>query len=328
MRGIYKICILLVFVCLAFNIKSAERIYLDSCVVCSGTSFTDSLPENVKSYSISMNVALSNNADGFGESKSKWGITWAHSQDLYYSITFKYGNTDYGDFLDKRYVDIFVEKVVSGKNKIIKKYRYTKGFDMYTDYNRFVLEVYKDEVRIFGGNNDILHISTLKIQNTMSGDFTIFAKNSDLALSPLIVEYETDMAKILTTKYNSQYLKQYLEKSNDKIEGYWKYLDRNNDPLRARPGGYYRLAIVKENEEYLILYVSDAEVNADEWNTGMLKGRLKPTIFKDHYDLVWYDADMKIMDKDIHAFIVENSILTLEFPIYKTTLRFSKEANR
>ena len=56
----------------------------------------------------------------------------------------------------------------------------------------------------------------------------------------------------------------------------------------------------------------------------MLKGRLKPTIFLDHYDLEWVDSTFERMNRDIHAQLTDGAILSLSFPLLKTTVRFSK----
>ena len=56
----------------------------------------------------------------------------------------------------------------------------------------------------------------------------------------------------------------------------------------------------------------------------MVKGRLKPTVFIDHYDLEWTDATFETIDRDIHASVTDNAILTLSFPLLNTTFRFSK----
>ena len=56
----------------------------------------------------------------------------------------------------------------------------------------------------------------------------------------------------------------------------------------------------------------------------MLKGRLRPGIFENHYSLEWIDAEFEPVTEDIHADISQGAILTLSFPLLKTTLRFSK----
>ena len=74
----------------------------------------------------------------------------------------------------------------------------------------------------------------------------------------------------------------------------------------------------------MLIYLSGAQINQINWVEGMIKGRLRPTIFQNHYDLIWYDSMFDIIDTDAYATIVD-SILTLEFPLYKTQIRFYKE---
>lgn len=320
----------LIFLTLLFTqsiiCNAVELFYIDTCVVDKNDTYSKEIPASATYLFLDMNVALSNNGDGFGYNKSEWGITWSQSHHGYYQITFKCGNTDYGDLSDIRYMDIVVSKVQNGKAETINKYHITNGLDMYLGFNRFSIEIYKHELRIFGGNKDVFNIGNVKIDSNPGGTFTIFSNNTKLNIQPIAGEYELDKIKFLASKYQDEnILNLHIEKSKNPIVGYWKYLDRNNDPDRARPGGYYRLAIVEDDGGYLILYISDAEVNKIQWQTGMIKGRLIPTIFRDHYDLVWYDADMEEISRDIHASIINNVILSLEFPLYKTTLRFSKE---
>ena len=112
--------------------------------------------------------------------------------------------------------------------------------------------------------------------------------------------------------------------SVDPLEGYWSYLDRETDDSRARLGGRYDLAIVKEGDEYVLLYVDGAEVNSSMWKPMMIKGSMKPTPFKSHYDLTWYDSMMEPMDDDTFSMVDGDMILTLKFPVYRSQLRFYK----
>lgn len=82
--------------------------------------------------------------------------------------------------------------------------------------------------------------------------------------------------------------------------------------------------MLKVKDDYLIIYLSGAETNSSNWKEGMIKGRLKATIFQNHYDLEWYDSLFELIDVDAYASI-NNSILTLEFPLYKAKVRFFKQ---
>ena len=59
----------------------------------------------------------------------------------------------------------------------------------------------------------------------------------------------------------------------------------------------------------------------------MLKGTLRRAAFIGHYDLKWIDATFRPIESDLHAILEEGSLLTLSFPLYKTTLRFAKLPN-
>ena len=56
----------------------------------------------------------------------------------------------------------------------------------------------------------------------------------------------------------------------------------------------------------------------------MLKGRLYPTIFQNHYNLEWYDAYMEPMAEEVSANLVDGVILSFEFPLFRSRMRFSR----
>lgn len=110
------------------------------------------------------------------------------------------------------------------------------------------------------------------------------------------------------------------------VSGFFSYLDRENDPRMAEPGGFYTLAIVPDaDDSFRIIYIDGAKVNAQRWKTGMTKGRLIPTEFTGHYDMQWIDSDGIGMDSEISAsFLSADGILELNFPLYNTRMRFRK----
>lgn len=129
----------------------------------------------------------------------------------------------------------------------------------------------------------------------------------------------------LLTGWTMEEIAERISTSKDPLEGFWSYLDRENDRRYARPGGEYRLAVVKSDAgTYDIIYVGGAETNRARWTPGMLKGRLRVTAFADNYDLEWYDAGMEERGREAYATLTSPAILTLYFPLLKTQLRFSK----
>jgi hypothetical protein len=59
----------------------------------------------------------------------------------------------------------------------------------------------------------------------------------------------------------------------------------------------------------------------------MFKGHISKTIFSGNYDLRWIDATMEPIGEDAYATIENGVILTINFPIYKSQVRFAKVMN-
>lgn len=109
-----------------------------------------------------------------------------------------------------------------------------------------------------------------------------------------------------------------INNSGDISEGYWSYLDRDTDPTSVGLGGNYRLATLRRPDGAIeIIYLSGARHNKDFWKPMMLKGLLKPTIFTNHYDLIWYDAYGSRISDETSADIIDGSIIRLNFPLLR-----------
>lgn len=118
-------------------------------------------------------------------------------------------------------------------------------------------------------------------------------------------------------------------------EGIWHFLDRDTDNRSIRLGGEYTIAIVADEESasgnnvpksYTIIYFDGARVENGSWKPGMKKGRLTATSFQNHYNLSWITADMQYLDTECNARLSDDkSIISLNFPIYGSTVRFSRQ---
>lgn len=103
----------------------------------------------------------------------------------------------------------------------------------------------------------------------------------------------------------------------------YEYLDRETLLTGVRLGGYYRIGLSpRDDGGFDIIYLSGADENCDVWHKGMLKGRLIPTIFQNHYNLVWRYADGIVEATDLWGEL-NGPILDLHFPRDKSRLRFS-----
>lgn len=98
------------------------------------------------------------------------------------------------------------------------------------------------------------------------------------------------------------------------LAGLWQFLDRDMDSTLAFLPRKYTLEVVADGEAYLIYT-----------DTGEYKGRLTPSPFAGHWYLSWRTADGRLLEGETSADIeTAGTILRLNFPLLRTTLRFVK----
>ena len=142
----------------------------------------------------------------------------------------------------------------------------------------------------------------------------------------------TASAKIITAKElvfdSPDSLYAHLADSHNQAEGLWVMLDRDTDARRFIIGGDYRLATVCSPDQsgaVDIIYIDGARVSHDKWKSMRLKGRLVPTPFTGHYDLMWVEPTGNVISEEASADILENgTILRLNFPLYSSSVRFRR----
>lgn len=126
------------------------------------------------------------------------------------------------------------------------------------------------------------------------------------------------------TPWDENSLAERFASTADHREGFYDYLDCDMDTERCRLGGRYRLAVVNDGKGgYDLVYISGAEENSREWETGMLKGKLTPTLFQNHYNLSWLDSGFADDMEDLWG-MLDGTLLSLSFPRERTTVRFSR----
>ncbi len=303
---------------------NAKNYYVKSVRLIPDSCYLINVGDSIATLSVEARVAVAENKECAGESKSKWRLVWNYrSKNDYKYVELAWRNTDFGDFADTRQAVVNVVEVKNGVENALKTVVFDRNLDLSVGYNSLLVEVSNGKYNVFAGGNKYVYIGAFSSDESIQGlcgvSSTVFASVSNFA-----VESTPDYKRILQTEYTTVTLDRLFNSVATQHEGYWTYLDRNNDPDRARVGGRYRLALVKDDNDYMIIYIDGAMTNEGNWQEGMIKGRLSATIFKDHYDLEWYDSMFDLIEADAHAYI-ENSILTLEFPLYKTQIRFSKK---
>ena len=115
-----------------------------------------------------------------------------------------------------------------------------------------------------------------------------------------------------------------LMSSSDQRVGIYEYLDSDIDTGMCRLGGRYRLGVLPDGAGgYEIVYLGGAETNGGAWRSGMVKGRLTPTVFRDHFNLEWIDAEMSDDMEDLWC-LFDGVVMELHFPQERGVIRFSR----
>lgn len=207
------------------------------------------------------------------------------------------------------------------------KARITKGVGALGSYNTFAVAIdfQHHTLRLLGGASSLsegikadipVPVNAIRFGVKIEGKWDL-----DLAVASVT----PDRAAALRTAYTSEAIASILSESNAPPAGYWKYLDRDCDAQYARLGGEYRLAIVPDcdTDDFIIIYLDGAVTYTSVWQEGMIKGRLSPTPFEGHYDLIWYDAMMLPHSAECSATLEQPAILRLDMPLLKAKIRLA-----
>lgn len=197
------------------------------------------------------------------------------------------------------------------------------------EYNSLGVTFSRDGLHVSGGyrhNSPLVSVATGYFKPESAG----VRATGKVAVADFAMQATRSPETKLQSGHTAASLAADFASSTDGAEGFWSYLDRENDPRYARPGGRYTVALRRNaDSSYDIIYISGAEVNGQRWSEGMIKGHLRPTAFKDHFDLEWIDSTFRIHDRDIHASLDSvTGILTLYFPLLKTKIRLSRNTRQ
>ena len=202
------------------------------------------------------------------------------------------------------------------------------GVDCHSGTNSWDISVSSQTICISAGNHTLIPVLDITSPALKFVGFGFTASPAaHILVSDITVTDNTPVAKRQSTEYEDiEKLKTRLENPQDSIEGYWTLFDRTLEETLLQMGGDYRLAIIKEGDKYLILYLSGAKTNASAWKPGMIKGRLIPDPFPETYSVVWYDSEGNPLSKDIKAQLGEGSTLLIQFPYQSSVVRLRKHA--
>lgn len=250
--------------------------------------------------------------------KARWGIRVGQL-----CISLASGRSACGNFEERPVLRMMIER----DGTVLRDTMLTDGFATESGEENSLAVTVSDrgDLVVEGGMRRLMPLAVIP-DCGVSGEspVSLFATGR-LDVAMIAVETVVDPLTSTVSGWTVGALDEYFSVRRPLPEGRWAYLDAVTDEVRARRGGRYSLAVVasESGDGWDIIYLGGAAVNSDKWKPGMLKGHMRRTIFKDHYDVEWIDATFRPMTFDVSAQIEQGAILQFNFPRYKSTLRFS-----
>lgn len=258
----------------------------------------------------------------------QWGVVFnMDDRGNYYAVVLSCDNSaPYDDIADQRTMQVSLVKNDDGSTIELASTTVSKGISLEDDLNTVCVDVDDRSVRVSIGKDElqeVLEANVSRPSGTVWVGYLVGA-GSRVSIERAVLTIENENQVAATTLWTLDALDEYLATSIDPMEGYWKYLDRDMEDKWLRLGGRYTLAVVRADDGYDLIYINGAQVKKSQWQPCMLKGHITRTQFTGNYDLCWIDATMEPISEDCYAAIENGVILTLNFPIYKSQVRFAK----
>lgn len=280
-----------------------------------------------KTYSIKNPMTGSNTT----LTSTTWGLVFNYDeQGNYYAVVLECDNsTPYDDITDKRTMKVMLVEHTPEQSSVVAQTTLDRGVSLEDGMNTLSVDVDEHGVTVSIGRIDMLEVvlksSSLRRPAGAVAVGYLVGPGARVAIEiAALTIYNDNQVADLQTEWTREALDEYFAASADPVEGYWQYLDRDMEDMWLKLGGRYTLAVVRADYGYDIIYMDGAQVKKSLWQPGMLKGHITKTIFSGNYDLFWIDATMEPIDDEAYATVENGVILTLNFPTYKSQVRFAK----
>ena len=260
-----------------------------------------------------------------------WGLIFNYDEDgNYCAVVMSCDNSaPFDDITDQRVMQVKLIKREGSSTTELAQTSLSKGVSLEDGMNTLCVDVNDRNVRVSIGKEELEQILEADLPRP-EGEVAVgylVGPGSRVAIERAVLTIENEKQVSPSTMWTLEALDEHFDTSSDPVEGYWKYLDRDMTDEWLRLGGRYTLAVVRTDNGYDLIYIDGAQVKKSMWHTGMLKGHMNKTIFGGNYDATWIDATMEPIDKDVQATIENGVILTVNFPVYKSQVRFAKVLN-
>lgn len=319
-RRILPFAISLLSICFISLISDArDSLYPTPIKIASDYSVVDSLPPHIAECAYHLRIDVPHNIV-----EPKWSVTLCYADSSTTVVSLHLDNahghdSDYASPLDVSIISYPQQTVVPEAPQSL---RLSQGLDPSCSGWSLTLTKLPDSPQLICcvGQTAPLASFPVRLDSLRS---IVFCSHTSLGLSRISLRTKESDHIFSSIVANADQVMSRLQASTDPVEALWIPLDQDTDPRRLGIGGKYTLATLMTPDSSIeIIYLQGAERNAHFWHTPMLKGRLIPTQFLNHYDLVWYDAFGNKIDQSTSADIVDNAILKLNFPLYGGSMRF------
>lgn len=263
-----------------------------------------------------------------GESLTAWGVRWTDKNDNPCEFLLKWHNSDLGSFNDRRSMIISISR---GAETLMTD-TVTEGVNLFKGPNSLKLSLSpQGDARWTVGGTALGAAGSLAMGEPRDDSFALFAQGSDLNVFSSRTSIIEDKREYAVTPFTDASFFPSGENNLFNPAGVWEFLDRDNDARWARLGGRYVLGVRpcdNNTGEWDIIYLEGAVTNAGRWKPGMWKGRLSSTPFNNHFNLMWVDAAFEVMSRTDECSATlsdDGSIITLSFPLDRSTIRFYRK---
>lgn len=221
-------------------------------------------------------------------------------------------------------------RVFKGGKEVSRPVIITEGINPYTGINNWELSLNSDAISLKGGSRKLQDIIKVKgeFKNIKEIGYISFP-GSRLSVTDISLDLNPGKGSGFFPEYaDYDFLDKRFKISEDPLEGYWVVFDRELEESLLKMGGDYKMALVKEDEKYLLIYLEGARVNSSLWKAGKVKGILHPSHFKGIYEATWIDSQGLPLSHEIKAQEGEGGTLTFSFPYQSSTIRLRKIESR
>lgn len=299
------------------------------------------IPDDVQSFRFEIKLANETNVEGrnlvyidksgqqVSTDISVWGIVWLYQDsNNFHFLKLECDNHELDELYDEKSVSYQVGTMTDGLVTELKSGLLCNNINLSDGFSRFkVIYSENGSIHLYTGIRDyeLLYDYIPDFKMTDNLKIGYFAGpgvrlNMDKSVIKYILPNLPD-----TSEYKMADLTGYFASSKDELEGIWSYFDRNISSRNVKLGGKYTVAIIRNGNDYDIIYISGQKVEARRWKPGSVKGHLSPTPFVGNYNLVWYDSLNSELSDDTYVQLLDGNLLEVNFPTIKSKIRFLKE---